>query len=77
MWTWVSGSSTTNVVGVYGTKGVPSVNNYPGSRSSHSMAFHSAMNCHFVFGGTGRAASSTTGVFPVFNLYHSNLFKDT
>jgi hypothetical protein len=29
-WTWVSGSNTDDVFGAYGTKGVPSVNNFPG-----------------------------------------------
>ena len=60
MWTWVSGNSTANDVGIYGTKGVPSFNNYPGSRSDNSMVFHPSMYCLFVFGGYG-----TTGMFPV------------
>ena len=47
----MSGSSTTGAAGVYGTKGVPSVNNFPGSRRAHSMVFHPSMNCLFVFGG--------------------------
>jgi hypothetical protein len=51
VWTWLSGNSTTNVPGVYGTKGVPSVNNYPGSRYAHSMIIHPSMNCLFLFGG--------------------------
>jgi hypothetical protein len=57
-WTWVSGSKTINVYGVYGTKGVPSVNNFPGVRRDHSIVFHPSMNCLFVFGGSGRAASN-------------------
>ncbi|MDB5281515.1 MAG: Kelch repeat type 2-containing protein, partial [Bacteroidota bacterium] len=32
IWTWMSGSQTSNDPGIYGTIGVPSVNNYPGSR---------------------------------------------
>ncbi|MBK8845784.1 MAG: hypothetical protein IPO27_04125 [Bacteroidetes bacterium] len=28
-WTWISGDSIANAVGVYGTQGVPSVNNHP------------------------------------------------
>jgi hypothetical protein len=67
MWTWLSGSNTVDAVGVYGTKGVSSVNNYPGSRSGHSMVFHPSLNCIFVFGGVGRA-SSTIGMFSVINL---------
>lgn len=33
-WTWMSGSNVTNQTGVYGTKGVPSLNNVPGARSN-------------------------------------------
>jgi hypothetical protein len=51
VWTWVSGNSTIGANGVYGTKGVASVNNYPGSREAHSMVVHPSMNCLFVFGG--------------------------
>src|SRR6188768_2290060 len=29
MWTWISGSNVQGALGVYGTQGVPSVNNYP------------------------------------------------
>src|SRR3954469_22965611 len=32
-WTWMKGPNTTHQIGVYGTKGVPSINNYPGSRA--------------------------------------------
>src|SRR4051812_28708693 len=28
-WTWISGTNAANSVGVYGTQGVPSVNNHP------------------------------------------------
>jgi hypothetical protein len=61
MWTWVSGSDTVGTFGVYGTKGVSSVNNYPGGRGGHSMVFHPLLNCLFVFGGFGYAA--TYGMF--------------
>ena len=66
MWTWVTGNSTRNVAGVYGAKGVPSVTNYPGGRERHSMVFHPSLNCLFVFGGQGFAAS--LGMFSVLNL---------
>jgi len=29
MWTWISGDSTVGALGVYGTQGIPSVNNHP------------------------------------------------
>jgi hypothetical protein len=35
-WTWVSGSNTANVAGTYGTKGVASTTNVPGSRAGAS-----------------------------------------
>ena len=57
VWTWVSGSNTFNIVGVYGTKGFPSTGNYPGSRQSCTIVLHPSMNCLFVFGGYGRATS--------------------
>jgi hypothetical protein len=67
MWTWVSGNSTTDVPGVYGTHGVPSVNNFPGGRYRHPLVLHPSMNCLFVFGGYGFATSTTDGVFKVNN----------
>ena len=53
-WTWLSGN-TTAVYGVYGTKGVPSTNNYPGSRTGHSMVFDASLNCLYMYGGIGFA----------------------
>jgi hypothetical protein len=50
-WTWLSGNTTVNAPGVYGTKGIPSINSYPGGRERHSMAFDSKLNCIYVFGG--------------------------
>ena len=64
----MAGNNTVDVIGAYGTKSVPSVNNYPGGRRWHSMVFHSAMNCLFVFGGYGRPASATFGTFPAISL---------
>ena len=52
-WAWLSGNETANAVGVYGTKGIPSINNYPGRRIGHSMAIDSTKNCLYVFGGLG------------------------
>ena len=67
IWTWVSGSDTVDAAGVYGTKGVPSVNNYHGGREHHSMIFHSSLNCLFAFGGTGYATLGDFGMFVVIN----------
>jgi hypothetical protein len=62
LWTWVSGNNTVDAVGVYGTKGVSSANNYPGNRYAHSMVLHPSLNCLFVFGGYG------WGMFAVINI---------
>src|SRR5689334_4970952 len=32
-WTWINGPGTTGGTPVYGTKGIPSVSNYPGARA--------------------------------------------
>ena len=33
-WTWISGNNTINQNGIYGTQGISSSNNIPGSRYS-------------------------------------------
>ena len=53
--TWLSGNDTAYVPGVYGTKGVPSINNYPGGRSDHSLVIDEILNCLYVFGGYGES----------------------
>lgn len=57
-WTWMNGSGTPNDPGSYGTKGVPSLANYPPSRS-HGMAAWTDMqgNLWFFGGGFGTSAS--------------------
>jgi len=60
-WTWVSGNNTANSLGVYGSKGIPSVNSYPGGRFSHSMVFDSTLYCLYVFGGYGSALTTSAG----------------
>ena len=62
-WTWVSGSNTINTAGVYGSKGVPSVNNYPGGRWLQSMVYHQPTDCLYVFQGQGLATTATIGLF--------------
>lgn len=51
-WDWVSGSSTGNAGGVYGTKGVDSASNVPGSRNSSTSWSDSSGNL-WLFGGSG------------------------
>jgi hypothetical protein len=52
-WTWMSGSDQLNVVGIYGTKGVPSPLNVPGARSETSSAWTDSLNNLWLFGGVG------------------------
>ncbi|AEV96900.1 hypothetical protein A4D02_18970 [Niastella koreensis] len=49
-WTWVSGDNTSNVAGVYGTKGTPAATNKPGNRDSHS-GWKDASGNFWIFGG--------------------------
>lgn len=59
-WTWVSGSSSVNVDGVYGTQGVPATNNSPGSRSEAVSWIDSSGNL-WLFGGNGWNSSGGGG----------------
>ena len=51
-WTWMSGAKTTNQLGVYGTKGVPSSANEPGARVS-SNSWTDNVGYLWLFGGEG------------------------
>jgi N-acetylneuraminic acid mutarotase len=55
-WTWVGGSSSANVDGVYGTQGTASASNLPGSRQRAALWIDSAGNL-WLFGGVGYAAN--------------------
>ena len=50
-WTWVSGSSSFNQPGEYGTKGVSSSTNYPGARYGSVSWFDSLNQTLWLFGG--------------------------
>jgi hypothetical protein len=60
-WTWISGNTTVDINGVYGTMGVPSANNYPGGRRDHHIAIDSSRNKLYLFGGTGFAETGAEG----------------
>jgi hypothetical protein len=49
-WTWVSGSSTINASGVYGTMGTPSASNMPGARDG-SVSWVDSTGNLWLFGG--------------------------
>ncbi len=61
MWTWCGGSNIANDPGVYGTMGVPSVNNYPMGRcETNGCWVDSATNSFWLFGGD--RATTYTGI---------------
>ena len=51
IWTWLTGNTTINPVGIYGNRGVAAVDNVPGMRCFHSMGIDSANQVIYVFGG--------------------------
>lgn len=51
LWTWMSGSSTINSAGVYGTLGVSSPTNHPGSRDSMAGWLQASDDSLWLFGG--------------------------
>jgi N-acetylneuraminic acid mutarotase len=52
LWTWVSGSSSANVAGVYGTKGTAASTSYPGARFEASGWIDASGN-FWIFSGSG------------------------
>jgi hypothetical protein len=63
LWTWISGSNTSNQSGVYGVKGVPSAANVPGARYG-GKGWIDAGNNLWLFGGSGY---DSTGAFGYLN----------
>jgi gliding motility-associated-like protein len=59
-WTWVTGSTASNGVGVYGTMGTSAPGNTPGCRS-WSSAWIDANNVLWLFGGGGFASTNSVG----------------
>jgi N-acetylneuraminic acid mutarotase len=62
IWTWVSGSDTAKQLGVYGTKGVPSPSNVPGSRVAAVSWIDTGGNL-WLFGGYGLGPSQSGLIF--------------
>lgn len=66
-WTWMSGSKYANGVGQYGTQGVASPGNVPGSRES-AVGWADSDGHLWLFGGLGRGAfAADTGPYPDLN----------
>ena len=59
-WTWVSGSNTVNVKGVYGTQGTAASTNVPGARSGYAT-WTDAGGDLWLFGGYGYDSAGTQG----------------
>ncbi|MFX1299150.1 MAG: Kelch repeat-containing protein, partial [Promethearchaeota archaeon] len=57
-WTWMSGSTTINIDGEYGLKGIPTINNCPGSRDS-SISWIDSNDNLWLFGGYGYSEHTT------------------
>ena len=57
-WTWVSGSSTVNAGGVYGTLGTAATGNVPGSRYP-AVSWTDSSGNFWLFGGSGYAAGTS------------------
>ena len=60
VWTWMSGSSNVNALGVFGTLGVAGSGTAPGARTS-AVAWFDANGNFWLFGGWGLGASSSGG----------------
>ena len=59
-WTWMGGSSTAYAPGVYGTQGVPSASNVPGSREG-SVSWIDSNGNLWLFGGPTDVNSANAG----------------
>jgi N-acetylneuraminic acid mutarotase len=60
-WTWIAGSSTADVAGVYGTKQTTAATNEPGARNSAS-AWTNHAGGFWVFGGQGFDSTGAGGL---------------
>ena len=59
-WTWMSGITTPNQPGVYGTQGTPAATNTPGGRLD-SAAWKDSSGNFWLFGGFGYDAGGSMG----------------
>lgn len=58
LWTWISGSNGSNTRGIYGTRGVPSASNVPGSRAG-AISWIDSSGRLWLFGGFGDDLTGT------------------
>jgi Galactose oxidase, central domain len=67
-WIWVSGSSTANQYGVYGTEAVASAGNAPGGRSA-GFGWSDGASDFWIFGGAGYPSSAGGGSYVLDDLW--------
>jgi hypothetical protein len=60
-WTWVSGDSTSDQIGVYGTKGTASISNIPGGRYD-AVSWTDTSGNFWLMGGEGYGSTSQGGL---------------
>jgi gliding motility-associated-like protein len=60
-WAWINGSDSNNIQGNFGTKGFPSITNFPGSRCETSCSWTDNSNNLWLFGGNGFAIGNNVG----------------
>lgn len=70
-WTWMSGSNSTYASGVYGTEGVASSSNVPGSRYN-AVSWTDASGNLWLFGGIGLPSASYAPPYPPDSLLYLN-----
>ena len=58
--TWISGSNSINQYGIYGTQGIASSSNIPGSRAA-SISWIDSNNNFWLFGGDGFGINGNIG----------------
>ncbi|MBK8092952.1 MAG: choice-of-anchor D domain-containing protein [Verrucomicrobiaceae bacterium] len=68
-WTWIGGSSSTLVIGVYGTQGVPSTSNRIGSRRHGTTLWTREDGTVWLFGGFGFDSNSSMFEMPQNDLW--------
>lgn len=63
LWTWIKGPSTQQTNGIYGTAGVTTVTNMPGSRNSaNAFTANGPVNDPWLFGGFAYPSNGTASV---------------
>jgi N-acetylneuraminic acid mutarotase len=71
-WTWMGGSNTEGVAGVYGTLGTPTAANVPGSREQ-AVSWTDSNGNFWLFGGGGNDASDASGYLNDLWMYSPSL----